>query len=184
MQSERSGLFDRQELQQQVDSSAPEALIVKKQICDAFCSLEPTQALANLRLVQQNKEAAEELLEETYRRLTEHCTEESFPSLEFRTATGKMLIEVERYEQACDVLEGVMQEDDENAELWFLVATCYRAMDDLPNALEFFEKCRRMLTKMKKELRHDFYLDDQLETAGDDSGDAKSVGQQDVEMKE
>ena len=89
------------------------------------------------------------------------------------------------------------------------MATCYRAMDDLPNALEFFEKCRRMLTKLKKELRHDFYLDDQLESVvesidklkilkadrpleldeesdedEDESGDAKSVGQQDVEMEE
>uniref|UniRef100_A0AAV1UIU2 Assembly chaperone of rpl4 n=1 Tax=Peronospora matthiolae TaxID=2874970 RepID=A0AAV1UIU2_9STRA len=232
----------QQELQQQVDSSTPEALVIKKQICDAFCSLgelymtdlcdheeaesrcetyfqqamafdvglpEPTQALANLRLVQQNKEAAEELLDETYRRLTEHCTVDSLPSLEFRTATGKMLIEVERYEQACDVLEGVMQEDDENAEIWFLVATCYRAMDDLPSALEFFEKCRRMLTKLKKELRADFYLDDQLESVvesidklktliadlplerdgesesdEDESTDAKTVGQQDVDMEE
>uniref|UniRef100_M4B8Z2 Bacterial transcriptional activator domain-containing protein n=1 Tax=Hyaloperonospora arabidopsidis (strain Emoy2) TaxID=559515 RepID=M4B8Z2_HYAAE len=199
----------QQELLQQVDSSTPEALVIKKQICDAFCSLEPTQALANLRLVQQNKKAAEELLEKTYRRLTEHCTEDSLPSLEFRTATGKMLIEVERYEQACDVLEGVMQEDDENAEIWFLVATCYRAMDDLPNALEFFEKCRRMLTKLKKKLRADFYLDDQLESVvesidklktliadlplerdgesesdEDESTDAKTVGQQDVDMEE
>ncbi|CAI5733017.1 unnamed protein product [Peronospora destructor] len=187
----------QQELQQHMDMMTPEALRIKKQICDALCSLgelymtdlcdhqeaeircekyfqeamtlevklpEPTQALANLRLVQQNKDAADELLDETYRRLNENCTEESLPSLEFRTATGKMLIEVERYEQACDVLEGVMQEDDENAELWFLVGTCYRAMDDLPNALEFFEKCHTMLNELKKDLRDKFYLQDQLES--------------------
>ncbi|EGZ23688.1 hypothetical protein PHYSODRAFT_255032 [Phytophthora sojae] len=230
------------ELQQHVDPSTPAALTIKKQICDAFCSLgelymtdlcdheeaearcenyfqqamkfdvglpEPTQALANLRLVQQNKEAADGLLEETFRRLNENCDEESMPSLEFRTATGKMLIEVERYEQACDVLEGVMQEDDENAELWFLVGTCYRAMDDLPNALEFFEKCQTMLTKLKKELRDEFYLQDQLQSVEetiaelktsianrppeldeesdseeDEGADAETVGQQDVEMEE
>ncbi|OWZ17668.1 hypothetical protein PHMEG_0008359, partial [Phytophthora megakarya] len=231
----------QQELQQHADPKTPEALVIKKQICDAFCSLgelymtdlcdheeaegrcekyfqeamnfdvglpEPTQALANLRLVQQNKEAADELLEETYRRLHENCDENSLPSLEFRTATGKMLIEVERYEQACDVLEGVMQEDDENAELWFLVGTCYRAMDDLPNALEFFEKCQKMLNKLKKELRDEFYLQDQLESVNEtigelktsianrppeldqdsgseeESADAETVGQQDVEMEE
>lgn len=159
--------------------------------------------------MQQNKEAADGLLEETFRRLNENCDEESMPSLEFRTATGKMLIEVERYEQACDVLEGVMQEDDENAELWFLVGTCYRAMDDLPNALEFFEKCQTMLTKLKKELRDEFYLQDQLQSVEetiaelktsianrppeldeesdseeDEGADAETVGQQDVEMEE
>ncbi|CAH0477743.1 unnamed protein product [Peronospora belbahrii] len=232
----------QQELQQHRDPTTPEALIIKKQICDALCSLgelymtdlcdheeaetqcekyfqeamtfdiglpEPTQALANLRLVQQNKEAADELLEETYRRLNENCTEEFLPSLEFRTATGKMLIEVERYEQACDVLEGVMQEDDENAELWFLVGTCYRAMDDLSSALEFFEKCQTMLNKLKKELRDAFYLQDQLESVvetiaelkasiangqpelDEESGSnedenvvAKTVGKEDVEMEE
>ncbi|KAG6974596.1 hypothetical protein JG688_00002997 [Phytophthora aleatoria] len=233
--------FLQQELQQHVDPNTPGALIIKKQICEAFCSLgelymtdlcdheeaesrcenyfqeamkfdvglpEPTQALANLRLVQQNKEAADGLLEETYRRLNESCDEENLPSLEFRTAMGKMLIEVERYEQACDVLEGVMQEDDENAELWFLVGTCYRAMDDLPNALEFFEKCQTMLNKLKKELRDDFYLQDQLESVNEtidelktsianrppeldqesgseeESADVETVGQQDVEMEE
>ncbi|KAI9921202.1 hypothetical protein PsorP6_002108 [Peronosclerospora sorghi] len=228
----------QQELEQHVDPNTPDALVIKKQLCDAFCSLgelymtdlcdhneaearcetffqhamkfdvglpEPTQALANLRLVQQNKEAADQLLDETFRRLTENCTEESLPSLEFRTATGKMLIEVERYEQACDVLEGVMQEDDENAELWFLVGTCYRAMDDLSNALEFFEKCHEMLNKLKKELRHDFDLQDQLESVVETIAELKdaianrpheldeeseseenvteTVGQHDVEME-
>ncbi|TDH70873.1 hypothetical protein CCR75_004985 [Bremia lactucae] len=167
---------------------------------------EPTQALANLRLVQQRKEEADVLLEDTYRRLNEMCDVESLPSLDFRTATGKMLIEVERYEQACDILEGVMQEDDENAELWFLVGTCYRAMDDLPNALEFFEKCLAMLSKLKKELGDEFHLHDQLESIievidaikasiasyppeldsdGEESADcdADGVGQQDVEME-
>ncbi|TMW63443.1 hypothetical protein Poli38472_002384 [Pythium oligandrum] len=125
---------------------------------------EPTQALANLRLVQQRKEEAAELMEETYRRLNENCDENSLPSLEFRIATGKALIEVEMYEEACDVLEGVMQEDDENAELWFLVGTCYRAMDDLAMSLEFFQKCEEMLQKLKKELRGEFHLDEQLDS--------------------
>ncbi|CEG44895.1 Tetratricopeptide TPR1 [Plasmopara halstedii] len=230
--------FLQQELQRQADPNSFEAMTIKKQICDAYCSLgelymtdlcydeeaegrceksfeeamkydvglpEPTQALANLRLVQQNKEGADSLLNETYRRLNENCDDESMPSLDFRTATGKMLIEVERYEEACDVLEGVMQEDDENAELWFLVGTCYRAMDDLPNALEFFEKCQQMLNNLKKELRDEFYLHDQLESVNEtiaelldsianrppkesDSEEEKdaetdTIGQEDVDME-
>lgn len=125
---------------------------------------EPTQALANLRLTQQRKDEALSLLEETYRRLNENCDENSLPPLEFRIFTGKLLIEVEQYEAASDVLEGAMQEDDENAELWFLVGTCYRAMDDLPNALEFFEKCGEMLTRLKCDLGGGFHLGEQLES--------------------
>lgn len=192
-----------QYLQQELAALGPaqqqseEALVLKKQICDAFCSLgelymtdlcdhdeaevrcehyfteamkfdvglpEPTQALANLRLTQQRKDEALALLEETYRRLNENCDETSLPPLEFRIFTGKLLIEVEQYEAASDVLEGVMQEDDDNAELWFLVGTCYRAMDDLSNALEFFEKCAKMLKKLKKEFREEFQLGEQLES--------------------
>ncbi|KAJ0405842.1 hypothetical protein ATCC90586_001705 [Pythium insidiosum] len=188
--------FLQQELQG-VAADSQEAQVIKKQICDAYCSLgelymtdlcdeddaearcenyfqsalqfdigtpEPTQALANLRLTQQRRDEAVPLLEETYRRLAENCDENSTPSLEFRIFTGKLLIEVEKYEEACDVLEGVMQEDDENAELWFLVGTCYRAMDDLSLSLEFFQKCEEMLQKLKKELRDEFHLDAQLES--------------------
>jgi len=36
----------------------------------------------------------------------------------------------------------VMQEDDENAELWYLVGTCYKALEDYDNALEFLERCQ------------------------------------------
>ncbi|TYZ63603.1 hypothetical protein PybrP1_002547 [[Pythium] brassicae (nom. inval.)] len=182
---------------QQLDPQSNDALVVKKQLCDAYCGLgelymtdlcdedgaeerceayfteamkfdvglpEPTQAFANLRLTQQRKDEAVALLEETYRRLSANCDENSLPPLEFRVFTGKLLIEVEKYEEACDVLEGVMQEDDDNAELWFLVGTCYRAMDDLANALEFFERCAAMLGKLKKEFGDRFLLQEQLES--------------------
>lgn len=218
-----------------------DALIVKKQLCDAYCGLgelymtdlcdednaeercetyfteamkydvglpEPTQAFANLRLTQQRTEEAIPLLEETYRRLNENCDENTLPPLEFRVFTGKLLIEVEKYEEACDVLEGVMQEDDENAELWFLVGTCYRAMDDLSNALEFFERCAKMLKKLKKEFQDEFQLQDQLESVeesivsikeaitnrpegeddeeSDDDGESEDTGgeMEDVDMEE
>jgi len=81
---------------------------------------EPTQAMANLRLTQQRKEEACTFLDETYNRLCQcgkicfnpyntpiinriivSSDENTLPSLEFRIFTGKLLIEVEKYEQAC-----------------------------------------------------------------------------------
>ncbi|KAH9117367.1 hypothetical protein LEN26_007935 [Aphanomyces euteiches] len=172
------------------------AKLLKKQICDAYCSLgelymtdlcdldeaeskceqyllealkydlglpEATQAMANFRLVQQRKDEAISYLDETVKRLNA-CDEHTMPSPEFRTFTGKLLVEVEKYEQAADILEGVMQEDDENAELWFLVGSCYNAMEDYDTALEFLERCDAMLTKLQTEMGDDFNLDQQLET--------------------
>ncbi|KAF0697732.1 Aste57867_11618 [Aphanomyces stellatus] len=179
-----------------VPAHLDESKLLKKQICDAYCSLgelymtdlcdldnaeskceqylqealkydlglpEATQAMANFRLVQQRKDEAVEFLDETVKRLNA-CDESTMPSLDFRIFTGKLLVEVEKYEQAAYVLEGVMQEDDENAELWFLVGSCYNEMEDYDTALEFLERCNAMLTKLQTDLGDEFDLDQQLET--------------------
>jgi tetratricopeptide (TPR) repeat protein len=122
---------------------------------------EATQSLATLRLAQQKKEQAIELLEETYRRLVE-CDEHTMPSLDFRIQSGKLLMEIEKFEEASDILESVLQEDDENAEVWFLVGKCYRFLEDFENSLEFFEKCQELLVQLKKQQQQHFYLHDQF----------------------
>ncbi|ETV83023.1 hypothetical protein H257_04764 [Aphanomyces astaci] len=193
-----------------------ESKLLKKQICDAYCSLgelymsdlcdahdaeakcehylqealkfdlglpDATQAMANFRLVQQRTDEAIAFLDETLKRLNA-CDEHTMPSLEFRIVTGKLLVEVEKFEQAAYVLEGVMQEDDENAEVWFLVGSCYNALEDYDTALEFLERCDAMLSKLQKDMGDEFELDQQLDTVrsliesikqiepvGDDDGD-------------
>ncbi|RHY90940.1 hypothetical protein DYB37_008265 [Aphanomyces astaci] len=142
-----------------------------------------TQAMANFRLVQQRTDEAIAFLDETLKRLNA-CDEHTMPSLEFRIVTGKLLVEVEKFEQAAYVLEGVMQEDDENAEVWFLVGSCYNALEDYDTALEFLERCDAMLSKLQKDMGDEFELDQQLDTVrsliesikqiepvGDDDGD-------------
>ncbi|RHY33722.1 hypothetical protein DYB32_001464 [Aphanomyces invadans] len=184
------GIAIMTELLANVPAHLDESKLLKKQICDAYCSLtelymsdlcdaddaeakcehylqealkydlglpDATQAMANFRLVQQRKEEAIEYLDETVKRLNA-CDEHTMPSLEFRIVTGKLLVEVEKYEQAAYVLEGVMQEDDENAELWFLVGSCYNALEDYDTALEFLERCEA------KDLGDEFQLHQQLDT--------------------
>lgn len=67
--------------------------------------------------------------------------DDGIPSIEFRIFTGKLLIETEKYQKAADILEGVMLEDDENSELWYLVGKCYSAVGDFSAAFEFYSKC-------------------------------------------
>lgn len=92
-----------------------------------------------------------------------HVDENELPTLEFRIFSGKLLIEVGEFESAADVLEGVMLEDDENAELWFLVGQCYLELKDESTALEYFEKCKEMLLQLKKQDEENFNLDPQLD---------------------
>lgn len=125
-------------------------------------SPEVTQAYANLRLTQRQLEDAKKYMQMTYDRLTA-CDENDRPSLDFRIFSGKLLIEVQLFEAAADVLEGVMLEDDENAELWFLVGQCYMAEQDYASAVDFFQKCHEMLTQLKTDDPEAFALQDQLD---------------------
>lgn len=77
------------------------------------------------------------------------------------------MIEVGEFESAADVLEAVMLEDDENAELWFLVGQCYLEMQEETAALEFFEKCQEMLLQLKQQDAESFQLDAQLQQVMD-----------------
>ena len=44
------------------------------------------------------------------------------PSVDFRMQTSRLLIELECWKQAITVLEGVVGEDDEQVEAWYLLA--------------------------------------------------------------
>lgn len=124
---------------------------------------EPTQALANLKLVQEKSDEASEYIKQTYDRLCE-CDENNMPSMEFRIVTGKLLMAIQKNEEAIDVLEGVLQEDDENAEMFYLVGKAYAQLEepDISTALEFLHKCQEMLELLKKKHSASFQLEEQL----------------------
>lgn len=124
---------------------------------------EPTQALANLRLTQQRTQEAIGWLEKTYRRIMELQDDNLMPDSVFRIVTGKLLIEVDMYEQACDIMEDVVNEDDEDAEVWFLLATCHQKLGECEEALDCFNKCRTLLKKLKRQSKHEFHLQEQLD---------------------
>nr|CCA15620.1 conserved hypothetical protein [Albugo laibachii Nc14]CCA16319.1 conserved hypothetical protein [Albugo laibachii Nc14] len=124
---------------------------------------EPTQALASLRLTQTRTHEATELLEKTYHRIMELADDNLMPDSVFRTVTGKLLIEVNMYDQACDILEDVVNEDDEDAEVWFLIATCYQNLGEAEEAVECFSKCQMLLKKLKRQSKHEFHLQEQLD---------------------
>ena len=125
-------------------------------------SPEPMQGYANLRIIQNRGEEAAKFIYEAYIRL---CNIEeqngAVPSMEFRIVTGKLLMETNQFNAAAEVLEGVMAEDDENAELWYLVGKCYLALEDSLLARDFLTKCSEMLLKLKKN-NSEFNLESQL----------------------
>ncbi|TDH11881.1 hypothetical protein EPR50_G00065300 [Perca flavescens] len=57
---------------------------------------------------------------------TEEDMQNEIPPYESRVTTAKLLIESEEYETAVDVLEGLLEEDDEVVQVWYLSGwVCY-----------------------------------------------------------
>ncbi|XP_023820013.1 probable assembly chaperone of rpl4 isoform X3 [Oryzias latipes] len=61
---------------------------------------------------------------------TEEDVQKDIPPYESRITTAKLLMECEEYEMAVDVLEGLLEEDDEVVQVWYLSGwVCYLQLE-------------------------------------------------------
>ncbi|KAM8825757.1 uncharacterized protein ACB058_019265 isoform 1-T1 [Synchiropus picturatus] len=61
---------------------------------------------------------------------SENVTQIEIPPYESRITASKLLIEAEEYEMAVDVLEGLLEEDDEVVQVWYLSGwVCYLQLE-------------------------------------------------------
>ncbi|KAF3691875.1 hypothetical protein EXN66_Car007550 [Channa argus] len=80
---------------------------------------------------------------------TEEDAQIEIPPYESRITTAKLLIESEEYEMAVDVLEGLLEEDDEVVQVWYLSGwVCYLQLE---KAKEQQEKEKKEVTEEEKE---------------------------------
>uniref|UniRef100_A0A3Q1EII5 Si:dkey-12j5.1 n=1 Tax=Acanthochromis polyacanthus TaxID=80966 RepID=A0A3Q1EII5_9TELE len=80
---------------------------------------------------------------------TEEDVQNDIPPYESRITTSKLLIESEEYETAVDVLEGLLEEDDEVVQVWYLSGwVCYLQWE---KAKEQQEREGREVTQEEKE---------------------------------
>lgn len=80
---------------------------------------------------------------------TEEDVQNDIPPYESRITTSKLLIESEEYETAVDVLEGLLEEDDEVVQVWYLSGwVCYLQWE---KAKEQQEREGREVTEEEKE---------------------------------
>ncbi|XP_070691406.1 uncharacterized protein [Pempheris klunzingeri] len=82
---------------------------------------------------------------------TEEDMQNEIPPYESRITTAKLLMESEEYETAVDVLEGLLEEDDEVVQVWYLSGwVCYLQLE---KAKEQQEREGREVTEEEKEER-------------------------------
>lgn len=73
------------------------------------------------------------------------------PPYESRITTGKLLIEAEEHEMAMEVLEGLLEEDDEVVQVWYLLGwACYIQLEKAEEAESFRDSAKTYLTRAKK----------------------------------
>lgn len=115
-------------------------------------SPEPYQGMANLRMSQSRPEDAAQMLDGAVQRLATCVGEDgrSTMTFEFRMESSKLLIEVQKFEHASTVVQGLLQEDDENVELWYLLGYCYFHLKEYLDARQVLSTAHQMFEKLRK----------------------------------
>lgn len=69
--------------------------------------------------------------------MDKHSSEEmAMPTLDFRMQTARLLVQIQKYKPAVQMLEMVVSEDDEQIEAWYLLAFSFFKRDRWRNAAE------------------------------------------------
>lgn len=130
-------------------------------------NLDALQAMANLRILRERDAEAKELLQKVVD-LTLHLQDEhkksttvgeivkgkakgemqEMPSVQFRLQTSRHLVELQMDKAAIKVLEGVVNEDDEQIEAWYLLAFVLHRMAKYSTCLECANNVVALATKL------------------------------------
>ncbi|XP_063402927.1 uncharacterized protein LOC134686963 [Mytilus trossulus] len=106
-----------------------------------------------------------------------------------RISTSKILIEVDEYETAIDVAEGLLDENDEVPQVWYLIGWANFSMgeDYKSNARYYLEKCKKLCAKLKYEdeelLKHVDELLSDIGPGDEDEEDDEKNGQEEIEIE-
>ena len=81
------------------------------------------------------------------------CTEENLAAFPVRLNFAKNLIDLEESQDALDVLHDLLDEDEEDIEVWFLVACAHLVAEDMENASETINHAKNLCQRNKEKLR-------------------------------
>jgi len=190
------------------DESAEEKCkeYVDKAVAADMENPEALQLKANFLLSKNKKEEAKEFIKKSVAfwlpKLqaadTQEVAEEEFDPVELcqipytsRVQCAKMLIEVEEYEMATDVLETLLDEDDQVPDVWYLIgwANYLQGQDYYGNARHYLQKAKEVYVKVKYQdaalLGH---IDELLTELGPgdplDTEDGKEPGELEIESSD
>ncbi|TRM64859.1 hypothetical protein BD626DRAFT_399757 [Schizophyllum amplum] len=90
---------------------------------------EALSSLASVRLSQQRPDEAKKCLEEAWRRWKDmDLDDDNLPPLASRLSMVKLFLELDMFNEALLTLNGIMAEDDQDVEAWYLEGWCFFLM--------------------------------------------------------
>jgi tetratricopeptide (TPR) repeat protein len=108
--------------------------------------------------MEEDEEAEEVAARQTLEAMSPEEVESLMPPFEFRAATARILIECEEHAAAGQLLERLVAENDEIAEVWLLLAQCHMQLGAAADARECLERADELsenLLKFEPALKQD-----------------------------
>lgn len=112
-------------------------------------SLDAHRVAADLRLVQGRSEDAKKHAERLHGLLTTSSTPHGL-SYDTRITISKLFIELGMHSPAISVLEGLLQEEDEVSDVWYLLALASQQAEMTSDAVEAAESGLGLLERMRE----------------------------------
>ena len=88
----------------------------------------------------------------------------------FRINVAKVLVECSLFDEAVEVTDALLCEDDTSAELWYVSGVALRGSGDLSLAIEHMKRCRKIIRKQFKQSSQS-----QEELASNGDGDEETL---------
>ena len=103
---------------------------------------------ANFRLSQSNDTATIENLEATFSKWRElEIGDPSLPDYSLRYSCAKMFVEVGKYEEAIEILEGLSLENDSDCLIFYLMGWTFGLIGNVKDAKEYLETSKELYVK-------------------------------------
>lgn len=126
---------DHPDAEARCEASAVEAVELVRALPESRQIAEPYVTCASLRLSQSRPDDAMPLIE-TALAILRAADEASPPAFDVRKACSKLLMEVERAEDALELLQALRLEHDDDLEVWYLTCCAALQADEPALALE------------------------------------------------
>ncbi|RKP04917.1 hypothetical protein THASP1DRAFT_20505, partial [Thamnocephalis sphaerospora] len=114
------------------------------------------QTLASVRLSQQRPEDAKQALEKSVSLWIDlDPRDPAYPQSDARIALVKLMLEMELYDRALTILDGLQREDDQSVDMWYLFGWTYYCQGEQEGVtqerrLEVWEEARECLLQTEK----------------------------------